>query len=136
MLSSNERDDNVFPFTARSKYIAATDDVEVANVHHVIAFKRNGGTVVADTDHVLLHHCRMIRKCGTTICPDGTSTAGLPLAATVQDDAMARFLQPVEQAVRQRHTLFQLHEGGCPSGTRPALARAVTSGVHLLGAGR
>jgi hypothetical protein len=117
MLSSNEREDNVFPFTARSKYIAATDDVDVAIVHHVIAFKRNGGTVVADPDHVLLHHCRKIRKCGTTICPGGTSTAGLPLAATVQDDAMARFLQPVEQAVRQRHKLFQLHEDGCLKGT-------------------
>ena len=70
-------------------------------------------TVVADPDHFLLHHYRKMRKCGDTVCADGTSTSGLKLGSMVEDDAMARFVVPVDDAVRRRHELMELHEGEC-----------------------
>lgn len=114
MLASTEREDTVFPFKGRSKYIAVTEDVGVASVHDVLTFARGGGTVVADPAHFLLHHYRKVRKCGATVCADGTSTSGHALAAAaVRDGAMDRFAAPVERAVARRYELMQRHEGGC-----------------------
>jgi hypothetical protein len=114
MAASTEREDTVFPFTGRSKYIAVTDDVSVASVHYVLAFARGGGTVVADPAHFLLHHYRKVHKCGTTVCADGTSTSDHALgAASVWDGAMDRFAAPIERAVVRRYELMQRHKGGC-----------------------